>query len=83
MTSEREISIWFFIGVALVVIGGLICGAGVYELVRPPEVRVVLYQLHANLWWGALLLVVGAVYCMRFKPAAEGAVKGVSAQTGR
>lgn len=68
MSSRQEISIWFFIGVALLVIGVLIFGAGVYELVRPPEVRVVLYQLHANVWWGAILAVIGAVYCVKFRP---------------
>ncbi len=80
--KDGEISIWFFIGVALLVIGALICGAGVYELVRPPATRVVLYQLHANLWWGALLLLLGVVYCVRFKPAASAKAKPASARGG-
>jgi hypothetical protein len=73
MSSQREISIWFFIGVALLVNGVLILGAGIYELVRPPEVRVVLYQFHANVWWGAILTVIGAVYCSKFRPDRTGA----------
>ncbi len=68
MSIKNEISIWFFIGVALSVNGALIFGAGVYELIYPPQTRVVLYELHANVWWGALLLIVGAIYGVRFRP---------------
>ncbi len=71
MSFQREISIWFFIGVALLVNGALILGAGLYELVSPPQQRVVLYELHANIWWGALLLIVGAIYSIRFRPSRE------------
>ena len=63
------ISIWFFIGLSLAGNGVLILGAGIYQLVNPPlEPGVVLFQLHANVWWGALLLVIGALYCFKFAP---------------
>jgi hypothetical protein len=62
------ISIWFFIGALLLVYGVLICGAGVYELISPPEHPVVLGELHAGVWWGALLIVLGAVYTIKFSP---------------
>ena len=68
MFGEHGISIWFFIGITLVVNGALILGAGVWELVRPPVTHVVLYNLHANVWWGALMLVLGIVYSVRFRP---------------
>ncbi len=42
------ISIWFFIGLSLLVNGILIFGAGVWEIVRPPANPVVLFHLHAN-----------------------------------
>jgi len=29
---------------------------------------VVLFPLHASIWWGALLAVVGAIYCVKFSP---------------
>lgn len=64
------ISIWYFIGISLAVNGALILGAGIYQLVVPPaNPGIVLYQLHANVWWGALLLVIGLVYCIRFAPS--------------
>jgi hypothetical protein len=68
MVGEHGISIWFFIGISLLVNGALILGAGIWQLVHPPAVHVVLYDLHANVWWGALLLAVGIVYSLRFRP---------------
>ena len=68
---EGGISIWFFIGVSLLVNGVLITGAGVWDLVYPPANPVVLHQLHASLWWGALLLIGGLMYCVRFAPKRE------------
>jgi hypothetical protein len=68
MTSDSSISIWFFIGISLVVNGALILSAGLYELIHPPEFPVVLYQLHAGIWWGALLLAGGITYCVRYAP---------------
>jgi hypothetical protein len=63
------ISIWFFIGISLAVNGALILAAGIYQLVNPPAVPdVVLFNLHAGVWWGAVLLVVGLVYCVKFAP---------------
>ena len=63
------ISIWFFIGISLTVNGALILAAGLYEVVAPPaEPGVVLFNLHANVWWGAILLMVGMIYCFRFAP---------------
>jgi hypothetical protein len=63
------ISIWFFIGISLAVNGALIFAAGIYQLINPPENSgVVLYRLHANVWWGAALLLFGLIYCVCFAP---------------
>jgi hypothetical protein len=63
------ISIWFFIGVSLLVNGVLIFAAGIYQLLNPPaETTIVLYSLHANVWWGAILAVLGLIYCVYFRP---------------
>ena len=69
MNPESSISIWFFIGISLLLNGVIILGAGVYEIVHPPEFPPVLYQLHASVWWGALLAVLGGFYCWHFAPS--------------
>ncbi len=69
MEKERQIPIWFFIGALLGVYGLLILGSGVYALFRPPARQVALSYLHADIWWGLLLLVLGAVYVIRFRPS--------------
>jgi hypothetical protein len=66
--SSISISIWFFIGIALLVNGLLILAAGVHEFAHPPQNPVVLYNLHANVWWGALLFLLGVFYCRHFAP---------------
>jgi FtsH-binding integral membrane protein len=78
MKAGLSISIWFFIGLSLLVNGVIIFGAGVYELIQPPppEARVFLYQLHASVWWGALLALLGAFYCWHFAPQREGEASG-------
>ena len=68
MKAGGSISIWFFIGVSLLVNGALILAAGLYEFLHPPEYPVVLYHLHASTWWGAILLAIGIVYCYYFAP---------------
>ena len=71
MKSGGSLSIWFFIGISLAVNGAVILGRGIYEVMYPPEHPVVLYELHANVWWGAVLLVLGLFFSLRYSPARE------------
>jgi FtsH-binding integral membrane protein len=73
---DSGISIWFFIGLSLLVNGILITGAGIWEIFRPPANPVVLYRLHASVWWGILLLLFGLRFCIRFARNSENG-KGV------
>jgi hypothetical protein len=66
--QSSSISIWFFIGVLLVVYGALIMGYGIYELATGQLANVVLANLHAPLWWGAMLEALGLFYSIRFRP---------------
>ena len=68
MKEGGSLSIWFFIGMSLFVNGLLILASGIYELFRQPAAPVVLFQLHASVWWGALLTAIGAAYCFYFAP---------------
>ncbi|HTQ97098.1 MAG TPA: hypothetical protein VMH89_09835 [Candidatus Acidoferrum sp.] len=68
MKKGGTISIWFFIGISLLVNGLLIFGSGLYELKYPPLKEVVLFRLHAGVWWGAILTIIGATYCFYYAP---------------
>ena len=60
--GKQMISIWIFIGLLLIVYGFLIMGQGMWELFAPPEKPVVLAELRAGLWWGAVILLLGGVF---------------------
>lgn len=62
----RMLPVWFFIGAILLTYGIMIFASGIYELFHPPS--TVLAELHAPIWWGAILAIVGAVYVYLFKP---------------
>jgi FtsH-binding integral membrane protein len=68
MRKGGGISIWFFVGISLLVNGALILGAGLWEFVHPPVNPVVLFRFHASVWWGAALLLLGIIYSLRFQP---------------
>jgi len=63
-----HISIWFFIGVLLTIYGALITAYGLFELATGTVANVVLKELHAPVWWGALMLLLGLFYGIRFRP---------------
>jgi len=65
---NSEISIWFFIGVLLTIYGAMILGYGISELVTGHTANVILANLHAPVWWGAMMLVLGLFYGVRFRP---------------
>ncbi|HTJ29629.1 MAG TPA: hypothetical protein VL346_03985 [Acidobacteriaceae bacterium] len=65
---QKEISIWYFIGVLLTIYGITILSYGIYELVAHTTANVVLANLHAPIWWGALMLALGLFYAIRFRP---------------
>ncbi len=68
MEERHQVPIWFFIGILLTVYGVLILVSGIYGLFVPPSREVALGYLHAGIWWGALLLVLGLLYVWKFRP---------------
>jgi hypothetical protein len=53
-----------------VVYGVLILGAGIYNYFVPPP-HVAMPHLQLGIWWGAMLLAIGAFYSIRFRPGRE------------
>jgi divalent metal cation (Fe/Co/Zn/Cd) transporter len=59
--------IWYFVGLILLVVGGLIFLTGLYLLVSQSETRSVLGNLYPNIWWGAIMVVVGLIFILKNK----------------
>jgi hypothetical protein len=69
---REEISIWFFGGVLFLIYGVIICLEGLWELSHPLMNPPVLNNLHAPIWWGAMMGVAGLGYTVKFWPKKAG-----------
>jgi hypothetical protein len=66
--SEKHhiIPVWFFVGLLLLTYGVLILASGIAEWRNPPA--TVLANLHAPVWWGSLMVLLGSAYVIAFRP---------------
>jgi hypothetical protein len=53
--------IWYFVGLILLVMGGIIFLNGIYLLYSPPIAQKVLSTLHPDIWWGGLMVLFGGL----------------------
>jgi hypothetical protein len=60
--SGKMKSIWYFVGLMLVIVGGLVLVAGILDFFSPPATPTVLGGFHPAIWWSMIMLVVGAVF---------------------
>jgi len=69
--SEKHhiIPVWFFVGILFLAYGVLILTSGSAEWSHPSGTE--LAELHAPVWWGGLLIVVGGVYSAVFWPGKQ------------
>jgi hypothetical protein len=58
--------VWFFIGVLLTAYGVIILATSLIHWSTPSS--AVLSQYHPGLWGGILLLIIGSIYTLRFRP---------------
>jgi hypothetical protein len=49
----------------------MIFAYGIYELITHTTANVVLANLHAPVWWGGLMLLLGLFYSVKFRPGKE------------
>jgi len=69
MVGNKGISIWFFIGTLLLIYGLIITAANIYEYFSHSMERViVLKELNFGIWWGILLIIIGLIYFISFRP---------------
>jgi len=58
-------SIWFFVGLTLTIMGGLIVIAGIVDYISPPARVTLLASAHPALWWGVVMIVFGGIFILR------------------
>jgi hypothetical protein len=75
---EKQIPIWFFVGALLALYGALVSCGGLYEWLHPPPAadRVKLWNYHAAVWWGLMLIAGGLIYVVKFWPAGSETLTG-------
>jgi len=54
--------IWYFVGLILLIMGGVIFVAGIYGLLFQTREITVFSRLHPNIWWGGFMVIVGLVF---------------------
>jgi hypothetical protein len=71
MNEREQIPIWFFIGGLLLVYGIIITSVGIYNLTpwHVENPNLALQWLHAELWWGLLLIALGGFYTLHYFPS--------------
>ena len=61
MEETKMKPIWFFVGLILLVMGGIIFINGIYLLYNPPLKLKVLSAMHPDIWWGGLMFIFGGL----------------------
>jgi hypothetical protein len=60
---EREMkSIWYFVGLMLLAMGIVVFASGIYYYFIPERNVTVLNELHPGIWWGAIIILAGAIF---------------------
>lgn len=62
MHEEHGLSIWFFVGGMLTIYGVITIIANLPGMSPVESAHVVLSQLHAGLWWGIILFLLGLLF---------------------
>jgi len=60
-SEPKMLSIWFFVGLMLAVLGVIVAAMGVYYVFKPQRATV-LANLNPSLWWGGIILVAGLIF---------------------
>lgn len=64
---QQMIPIWFIIGINILVIGAIIFVTGLVRWNQPAP-GIAMTRVHPDVWWGALMTIIGLVYTIKFRP---------------
>ena len=71
MSEHAMKPIWYFVGLILLIMGALIMGSGIYQLISPPAVKTVLAETHPDVWWGAVMVIFGGAMFMKTRTSSR------------
>jgi len=63
---HHMLPVWFFIGMLLTMHGVIIFIASIVDWSQPSQ--AILAQYHPGFWGGILLLLIGGIYVLKFRP---------------
>jgi hypothetical protein len=66
VSEMKRANIWFLVGLLQTAYGLIILAAGIWQLSHPPSTA--LANLHATLWAGAAILLMGALFVITNNP---------------
>lgn len=55
-------TIWYLVGIVIVIMGVLVLLAGFIDLFSPSPPETVLADLHPGIWWGIIMVVTGGIF---------------------
>ena len=56
--------IWYFVGLMLSAMGAVVLISGIVNYSDAEVAKTVLSDLHPALWWGAVMIVAGAIFLL-------------------
>ena len=63
--SEKTVHmkpIWYFVGLILLSMGSIVLLTGLYILFFSKETHTELGELHPDIWWGVIMMIVGSAF---------------------
>ena len=61
-TTVQMKPIWYFVGIMLLSMGGVIFLTGLYLLIAGVQPHTILGESQPDIWWGAVMMVAGGVF---------------------
>jgi len=60
-------TIWYFVGIVLTVMGGLVLLSGIVDAFRSASEKTVLADLCPGIWWGGIMAATGLIFLVKNK----------------
>jgi hypothetical protein len=65
--TEGLKTIWYFVGIVLMVMGGLVFLAGIIDSFYTLSEETVLAHLYPGIWWGGIMFLAGLLFLLKNK----------------